>query len=171
MSVKEWILELPGIGKVRRVHALEHATITLLSRRHKDLSMMGRSTPNGFWLYGEVDKAELERTAAEALRRLQAGEATLAIHPRCGTNLAVAGMLTGLSSFAASLSLHPRERAIDKLPRVILAATAAMLFAQPAGFAVQQGYTTCPDAAHLSLGAIRQTKRGKLTVSFVTVHG
>ncbi len=75
MSLKEWLLELPGIGKVRRVHALEHATITLLSRRHSDLSMVGRSTPRGFWLYGNVEQDELLRTTNEALRRLQGGEA------------------------------------------------------------------------------------------------
>jgi hypothetical protein len=171
MSLKEWLLELPPVGKVRRVHALEHATITLLSRRHADLSMVGRSTNKGFWLYGEVDKEELERTTNEALRRLQGGEASLAIHPRCGTNLAVAGMLTGVSSFLASLSLHKDERPVDKLPRVILAATAAMFIAQPMGLAVQEGYTTCPDASRLSVGKIRQTKRGKMTVSFVEVKG
>ncbi|MDQ4075026.1 MAG: DUF6391 domain-containing protein [Chloroflexota bacterium] len=171
MSLKDWLLELPGVGKVRRVHALEHATITLLSRRHRNLSMIGRSTPKGFWLYGDVDKEELESTANEALGRLQGGEASLAIHPRCGTNLAVAGMLTGVSSFLASLSIHKDERTIDKLPRVVLAATAAMLIAQPAGLAVQEGYTTCPDASNLSIGKIRQSTRGKVTVSFVEVNG
>ncbi len=171
MSVKEWLLELPGIGKVRRVHALEHATITLLSRRKRDLNIVGRSTPNGFWLYGEVDESEIERAVNEALRRLQGGEAELAIHPRCGTNLAVAGLLTGVSSFLASLSLYKNERTLDKLPRVILAATAAMLVAQPAGLAVQEAYTTCPDASRLSIGTIRQSKKGNLTVSFVKVKG
>jgi len=171
MSLRNLILELPGLGKVRRVHALEHATITILSRRIPHLSMAGRSTPNGFWLYGTVAKEQIESAANEALRRLQAGEAALAIHPRCGTNLAVAGILTGVSSFLASLSFGKDERAIDKLPRVILAATAAVFIAQPAGLAVQEAVTTCPDALRLSVGNIRQTKRGNLTVSFVEVKG
>ncbi len=80
-------------------------------------------------------------------------------------------MLTGVSSFVASLSLHKDERPLDKLPRIILAATAALLVAQPAGLAVQEGYTTCPDAARLTVGPIRQSKRGSLTVSFVEVLG
>lgn len=171
MSLKEWLLELPGIGKVRRVHALEHATITLLSRRLHNVNMVGRSTPRGFWLYGNVPREELERAVAEALRRLQAGEAALAIHPRCGTNLAVAGLLTGVSSFLASLSFNQDERPLDKLPRVILAATAAMIVAGPAGLAVQEAVTTCPDAAPLSIGPIKQSQRGGLTIYFVEVKG
>jgi hypothetical protein len=171
MSFKNMILELPGLGKVRRVHGLEHATITLLSRRIPQLSMAGRSTPNGFWLYGTVTPEQIESAANDALRRLQGGEASLAIHPRCGTNLAVAGMLTGISSFAASLSLDKDERALDKLPRVILAATVALFIAQPAGLAVQEAITTSSDAARLSIGKIRQTQRGRLTVSFVEVKG
>jgi hypothetical protein len=171
MSIKDWLLELPGIGKVRRVHALEHATITLLSGRFQNLSMAGRSTPNGFWLYGNVEKADVEWGVHEALRRLQGGEARLAIHPRCGTNLAVAGIITGVTGFIAGLSLNSEERVMDKLPRVILATTAALLVAQPAGYAVQEGFTTCPDASRLSVGKIRQTKKGPLTVTFVEVKG
>lgn len=171
MGVKDWLLELPGVGKVRRVHALEHAAITLMSQRQQQLSVVGRSTPKGFWLYGNVEPALVEACSREALARLKAGEAHLAIHPRCGTNLAVAGLLTGLSSFLASLSLQRDEPLLDKLPRVILAATAAMLVAQPAGLAVQEAVTTCPDASGLSLGEIRQIKRGSLMVYFVEVHG
>lgn len=171
MSLRNFLLELPGLGKVRRVHALEHATITLLSRRIPHLSMAGRSTPNGFWLYGNVPTEQIESAVNDALRRLQAGEAELAIHPRCGTNLAVSGLVTGVSSFIAGLSLSADERAMDKLPRVILAATVAMLVAQPLGLAVQEAVTTSPDALRLSVGNIRQTKRGRMTVSFVEVKG
>lgn len=171
MGLKDWFLELPGIGKVRRVHALEHATITLLSRRLPSVGMVGRSTPRGFWLYGNVKEDALQEALQEALRRLQAGEARLAIHPRCGTNLAVAGILTGVFSFLAGLSFNKNERALDKLPRIILAATAAMIVARPLGFAVQESVTTCPDASYLSIGKIKQTKRGNLMVYFVEVKG
>lgn len=171
MGLGQWLLELPGVGKVRRVHALEHATITLLSRKVQDLSMVGRSTPSGFWLYGEVEEHLLRETANEALRRLQAGEASLAIHPRCGTNLAVAGLLTGTTSFLAGISLRKDEPVIDKLPRVLLAATAAMFVAQPAGLAVQEAVTTSPDAAGLSIGGIRQNRLGSMLVTFVEVPG
>lgn len=171
MTLKEWFLELPGIGKVRRVHALEHATITLLSRRLGRVSMIGRSTPKGFWLYGKVKQDDLKQAVDEALKRLQGGEASLAIHPRCGTNLVVAGVLTGFSSFLASFSFSKNEAMLEKLPRMILAATAAMIFAAPVGLSVQQKVTTSPDASYLSVGKIKQYQKGNLTTYFVEVKG
>lgn len=171
MSIREWLLDLPLIGKTRRVHGLEHAAITIMSSRDPELRLVGRSTPNGFWLYGEVDTAEVGYATAEALRRLKAGEAALAIHPRCGTNLAVAGLLTGLSSFAASSSFGRQESAFNKIPRVILAATGALLISQPLGLLAQEKFTTCPDASWLSLGPIKRMQRGNLAIHFVTVNG
>ncbi|HBY92537.1 MAG: DUF6391 domain-containing protein [Ardenticatenaceae bacterium] len=171
MSIRETLLELPGVGKVRRVHALEHATITLMSTRDPNLRIIGRSTPSGFWLYGDVETDEVRACAEEALRRLRAGQAELAVHPRCGTNLAVAGLLTGFSSFLASASLGRRESPLNKLPRVVMAATAAMIVAQPLGLLVQEKITTCPDASRLSLGPIKRTERGNLVIHFVTVNG
>ena len=36
------------IDRTRRNHALEHATIHVLSEHHKGFSAQGNSTPNGF---------------------------------------------------------------------------------------------------------------------------
>ena len=170
-SLGKMLLELPGVGKVRRVHALEHATITILSHRFPEARMAGRSTPKGFWFYGDVDEYELERAVHEALRRLQSGEAQLAIHPRCGTNLAVAGLLTGAAGLLASTSLHRDEGPLDKLPRVVLATMAALFVAQPAGLAVQEAVTTSPDASSLLIGKIRHNRSGRLPIAFVEVLG
>ena len=161
------ILDVPPLGKVRRVHGLEHATIHILSRRVRHVSFSGLSIPFGFWLVGNVEPEEVSYAANEALRRLQAGESTLAIHPRCGTNLAVSGMLTGLTGFFASFSLDPKEHWIEKLPRVIAAATIAMIFAGPIGFAVQENVTTSPDASNLRLGNINRINP---SLYFVEVH-
>lgn len=170
-SLGEMLLELPGVGKVRRVHALEHATITLLSRRFPTARMAGRSTPRGFWFYGDMDEQELERATHEALRRLQAGEAHLAIHPRCGTNLAVAGLLTGAAGLLAGTALHKDEGPLEKLPRVILATMAALFVAQPAGLAVQEAVTTCPDASTLRIGRFRHNRTTRIPITFVEVLG
>lgn len=163
------LLELPAVAKTRRVHALEHGTITLLSRRVKGLQVAGRSTPNGFWVYGDIETEDLRQAATDALARLQAGEAGLAIHPNCGTNLAVAGVLAGLSSFAASTSLDRREHPLNKVPRVVLAATASMLVSRPLGLWMQEKVTTSPDLAGHQLGEIKRQQRGRLTIHFVEV--
>lgn len=161
------ILDLPPLGKVRRVHGLEHATIHILSRRVRHVSFSGLSIPFGFWLVGNVEPEEVSYAANEALRRLQAGEGALAVHPRCGTNLAVSGMLTGLTGFFASFSFDPKEHWVEKLPRVIAAATIAMIFAGPIGFAVQENITTSPDASQLRLGKINRINP---SLYFVEVH-
>ena len=60
------ILNLPVIRRVRRNHGLEHATIHILSRKVKNLSMAGRSTMRGFYLYGNVATARSGRRARGA---------------------------------------------------------------------------------------------------------
>ena len=48
------LLGIPAVDRTRRNHGLEHATITILSQRIRGVSLVGRSTPNGFHLYGNV---------------------------------------------------------------------------------------------------------------------
>ena len=50
--------------------------------------MAGHSTAAGFRLLGEVPTDALQAAVEEALRRMQGGEAKLAVHPNCGTNSA-----------------------------------------------------------------------------------
>ncbi len=75
--------------RIRQNHALEHATVTILSGYVPDLRISAFSSSRGFTILGDVDLGQLRRALDEALRRLQAGEAQLAIHPNCGTNLVV----------------------------------------------------------------------------------
>src|SRR5436309_14555054 len=75
--------------RIRQNHALEHATITILSGYVPNLRISARSSSRGFIIFGDVDLGQLRRALDEALRRLQAGEAELAIHPNCGTNVVV----------------------------------------------------------------------------------
>src|SRR5207237_10234183 len=100
-SVKRTGKEMFGelIGSVRRNHALEHATITvLLNKLGRDVRMVGRATRDGYYLYADVPTDLLEESTFEALRRLKSGEGHLAVSPLCGTNLAVAGALAGIAS-------------------------------------------------------------------------
>src|SRR5438045_4994676 len=96
--------------RIRQNHALEHATITVLSGMVPDLSISARSSSNGFIIFGDVDLGLLRRALDEALRRLQAGEASLAIHPNCGTNLAVGVSLMTVGTMLCKVSNHTRTR-------------------------------------------------------------
>ena len=60
--------------------------------------MAGHSTAAGFRLMGEIPTEAVQSAVEEALRRLQAGESKLAVHPNCGTNFVTAGTLSGLAA-------------------------------------------------------------------------
>ena len=97
------LLDLPLIRRVRQNHAVEHATITMLMARHRSLPLVGgRSNLRGYYVFGAVETEQLAAAARDALARLQRGEAALAIHPNCGTNLVTTGAMAGLATLAAT---------------------------------------------------------------------
>jgi len=145
------------IGSVRRNHALEHATISILARKlGGDIRLVGRATRNGFYLYGDMPADRIEESAVEALQRLRHGEAHLAVSPMCGTNLAVAGLLAG----AASLVALGGGSRLERVPNVLLASMLAVLAAQPLGRLAQKHFTTDPDLSDVELVGIREGGRG-----------
>lgn len=125
-------------GAVRQNHALEHATIVLLTRKFPQVRLSGISFAAGFFVFGEVPTDAILPTAQEALNLLRTTQPELAVHERCGTNLAVAGMLTGLSAMAVAKLRRPYSTANN----VILASTAALILARPLGLTVQRYITT-----------------------------
>src|SRR6202035_6094035 len=94
-------------GAVKQNHALEHATIVLLSRKFPEVRFSGISFAAGFFVFGEIPTAAILPTAQEALNLLRTTQPELAVHERCGTNLAVSGMLTGLSAMAVARMRRP----------------------------------------------------------------
>lgn len=127
--------------RIRQNHALEHATITVLSGMVPDLSISARSSSTGFIIFGNVDLGLLRRALDEALRRLQAGEASLAIHPNCGTNLAVGVSLMTIGTMLGMASSRMRTRVTS----AVAASLAGLVAARPLGEFVQKHFTTLPD--------------------------
>jgi hypothetical protein len=156
------ILEWAPVLRTRQHHAIEHATIHLLSQRNPQLRLVGRSDGGGFYLYGDLDTEQLYRAVESALSRLQQGESELAIHPHCGTNLVAAGTLTGLAAFVATLGA--KRPVWDRIPAAMLATTVALLAAQPLGYVLQERITTSPDVLKVRLRKISRQHMGRLTV-------
>src|SRR5579862_9689938 len=94
-------------GAVKQNHALEHATIVLLSRKYPEARLSGISFAAGFFVFGEIPTEAILPTAHEALTLLRTTHPELAIHERCGTNLAVAGLLTGLAAMSVARLRRP----------------------------------------------------------------
>ena len=135
------------LQRARRVHAIEHATLHLLPRQAVRGRLLGRSDPRGFTLYGDADTAAIDTAARQALGRLQNGQANLAVHPNCGTNLAVGGLLALLAGWLALSRRHPARR--GALAALLM--TLALGAAQPLGELAQARLTTDADVQGLDL--------------------
>lgn len=148
---------IPGLKEfliIRQVHALEHATVWMLSDKvnYKKTKLStsylsadnetigGLSTEKGFYLYGEINPLRLRKAVNLALNRLQQGEWNLALHPRCGTNSSVAAMLTAGMAATAHLAL-PRSP-VHQIMGMGLAALTANYLAPDIGIYVQKYITT-----------------------------
>ncbi len=127
--------------RIRQNHALEHATITILSGYVPDLRISARSSSRGFIIFGDVDLGQLRRALNEALSRLQAGESQLAIHPNCGTNLVVGFTLLTFGTLLGMTSSRARTRVAS----TALSSVAGLMAARPLGEVVQKYVTTLPD--------------------------
>lgn len=161
MSVFDQIVNWGPFSRVRRNHALEHATLQVLAEKNQGLRMAGYSDANGFWLVGAIDTDKVENAAREALSRLQAGESNLAIHPNCGTNLVTQGLMAGGFAFMGMLGAGRRFRdKLERLPMVVSLVTLAMIFAQPIGPMVQKNVTTSAAAQNLRILSIERVNRG-----------
>ncbi|MBN1681778.1 MAG: hypothetical protein JW966_15975 [Anaerolineae bacterium] len=167
-------LNLPLIRRIRRNHGLEHATIHMLSRKLKNLSVAGRSTNNGFYLYGNITTGEVEAAVQEALDRMRGGEHMLAIHPNCGTGLVTAGIMTSVATMIGTTGMRRGiiER-LSRLPTIVMLSTLSLILSQPLGLALQQHFTTLGDPGDLQVVTISRHEMPiplggqRLTVHFV----
>jgi hypothetical protein len=143
---------IPGLKELlmtRQVHALEHATVWVLTkmvgRMHSPVALNGESlgglsTERGFYLYGDLATVDVSRAAQIALRRITSGEWDLAVHPRCGTNLSVGMVLTAGFALGATAIL-PRDP-LGQLLGVGLATMAAAHLTPELGSLAQRYITT-----------------------------
>jgi hypothetical protein len=149
------LLEYPLILSTRRNHGLEHATIHVLSAAKPGRPLAGRSTPFGFYLYGDVGDEEVQTAVHDARNRMLHGEQRLAIHPGCGTNYLVSGAAASLGILSV-LSIGDRKARWSRWPDAMIAATLALIVAQPLGPKLQEYITTCGDMGDLEIVAVRR---------------
>lgn len=153
--------------RVRRNHALEHATLHVLAREMPGLSLVGRSDGRGFQLYGDIDTESLRLAVYEAYERLRAGETGLRVHPNCGTNLAVGMLLVG-AAFVLGIVGSRREQ-WRRWPLTFLGLAGAMTLSQPLGPEVQRRWTTDANMEGVTIGEIRRERSGRIPVHRVVV--
>ncbi len=143
------------VRRTRQHHAIEHATIHVLAERFPRQPFSGLSDPLGFTLYGDFDKAfgeeNVRRAVGDALLRLQAGQSNLAIHPNCGTNLAVTGLLVTLIALLVSSG---KRNVLERFTTMLLLVLPALILARPLGMYLQT-YTTLADTSDRWVAEVR----------------
>lgn len=172
MNQTHSLLDFPLLSRVRRNHALEHATMHVLGERYRELRLVGRSSLWGFYIYGNVPTESLVAAAQEGLERLKAGQQHMAIHPNCGSNLVVAGVLAGLGAFLAlgggsSGRSRNRLEQLARLPLAFAAATLGIVLAQPLGLALQARVTTQACVGNMRIVGVTREKRAGVLVHHV----
>ncbi len=153
-------LNFPPVSRIRRNHALEHATLQVLAKKYPRTSAAGYSDTRGFLILGNVSTDHLREGVSEALRRLQAGEAELAIHPNCGTNFAATGVVVGSLAWLAMVGANGSfSKKMERWPVVVMLATIGMILAQPLGPLLQAQFTTDGDIGELQVTEITRFER------------
>ncbi len=162
----------PGlVARIRRNHALEHATLQVLAMKNPNRILAGHSDIKGFWIVGDVSTDELADAAIEALARLRKGERGLAVHPNCGTNFVASGAAAGFAAWLGMLGVGDGARKkIDRLPVVILLSTIALIFSQPLGPWLQANYTTDARIGTMKIVEVIRSVRPGLTKHQVRTH-
>jgi hypothetical protein len=173
MSSTSEILSWRPINRIRRNHALEHATLQILARSNPFARMAGYSDMNGFWLVGDVSTDGLAASVEEALARLRAGEIGLAIHPNCGTNFVATGFLAGIAAWLSMLGAGSSvRRKLDRLPMVMTVVTLVVMFSAPLGPYLQANVTTDPQIGNMQVIRIeRSLRQNKMPVHRIITRG
>jgi len=158
------ILDLPFILETRRNHALEHATIHILTARHHDRHFAGHSNPTGFFLLGNVSTKEVETAVTQALTRLRVGESELAVHAGCGTNFASTALLAGALAWLPLSGARSWRRRLWLLPFAIAFGLLGYALSQPLGPWLQAHITTEPNLGDLRIKAVVPVRRSGVAI-------
>ncbi len=154
------ILDLPYILETRRNHALEHATIHLLSHNFPGQRMAGHSNPTGFFLLGDLQTQDIWTAVTEAHTRLNTGESGLAIHPGCGTNLATTALLSATFAWAPLRGTKSTLWRLLLIPLALIFALLGYQLSRPLGPWLQKYITTEADLGSLQIVDIIPVRKG-----------
>lgn len=151
--------------KVRRNHALEHATIGILEKVTGYTHFEGMAYENGFTVRGVVRPELVLACAREALGELLKGNHDLAIHPKCGTTILVINTFSSIVFIAILIFTGNLG-----LWSVILALTLGHLVGPLTGKLVQRHITTSVDMEDLEITGV-EVRSGTRNLGNIILQG
>ena len=154
--------------KTKRNHGLEHATIALLlSPAVSGRPLAGYSIPMGFLVLGDIPTQQVEESAHEALRLMQAGEHGLAVSPFCGTNIVVGA---GLATAASLAGYRMAGGGAQGWSRAFSNTVLAIVASRPIGRIVQERCTTSADVGAMSIRSVKRHRAGRIPMHWVATR-
>ncbi len=159
------------VHRTRQNHALEHATLHMLTRDYPQERAAGFAYPTGFTIITRLTPEAIYPLVEEALQRLQAGESQLRLHPNCGTTLATTALLVSTVALIGLRETEPNKShtaKVDRWARLVIWEMAALVIAAPLGILIQATLTTETDLSDLRLREIVSGTYGQ--VHLVHVH-
>ena len=157
-----------ALQRIRRNHAIEHATMHMLSRAGVATRLAARSDWRGLTFYGDIDAETLRRAITGGFVALETGHRGLAVHPRCGSMVSIPLMLGLLSAWLAQSGLR-RGASLARGLFTLAGIASAALLARPLGEWVQAHVLTSGKVGDARLISIRPSRRGPLTLHRVTI--
>lgn len=164
------------LSRIQRNHGLEHATIHILSEKHKNFSAQGNSDHRGFNLnvYGNIPEEAVHEAVLEAHRRMNDGEHQLSVHPNCGTVLLTTATMATLAAQATFAFEQKRQRRpgmdlsvlVNGLPTAVLAVVFSIIISKPIGIYLQAKFTTEGNLGDLQITSIRKINPSPITRLF-----
>lgn len=158
------ILDLPLVLETRRNHALEHATIHMLSAKYPERHLAGHSNPTGFYVLGNVTTDDVKSAVTEARTRLREGESELAIHAGCGTNFATTALMAGSMAWLPLSGSKSMRRRLWLLPFAVAFGILGFVLSQPLGPILQAKVTTEADLGDLQIEDILPVRKRGVAV-------
>jgi hypothetical protein len=158
MELEMSLLDVPFLLETRRNHALEHATLKILSPKYPNLPLGGHSNPTGFMIIGDVYMDDLETAADEALQRLRAGERGLAIHPGCGTNYATSGLLAGSLAWFGMKGKGAWHKKLWRIPFIFPLVIFVWVLSKPLGPKLQDKVTTEANPGDMEIVSVKRIR-------------
>lgn len=169
LVAKTRIAPVQILSHIRKNHAMEHATIHVLSELVPQGSFGGYSLVKGFWIMGRTELEIIQKAAEMAYARLNNGEKNLAVHPNCGTNFAVSGLCTAAAAMITTLA-EDDDSSFSRFSAYTTAGMIGMLAGRKAGPWTQRKLTTDANVKDLSIVSINCSAVRGTPTFFVETH-
>ena len=167
ISVPKQIWRIANSRNIRRNHAVEHATINVLEEvAGQRLNISGLSQEDGFYIAGIQNPEMVEEAAFRGLNLLRQGNCQMAIHRRCGTDVAIANFISALVFLILLFTTG-----MFSLLNMIIALLLSNLISPYLGELVQKYFTTSCQVGNMEIVGLeyeigRQEEAGMLLKHF-----